>query len=157
MSGNKQKPLHICLAASAGGHISQLLKLASCWDGYKTFCVTTTEVMRDNLGKLGEVYVVGECNRQHPIRVIAVFFRCIRIILKEKPNVVISTGAAAGCMLCFLGKIIGAKVVWVDSITNVERISLSGRMVRYIADLFMVQWPELANKHKNVEFVGTVI
>jgi UDP-N-acetylglucosamine:LPS N-acetylglucosamine transferase len=157
MPGNKQKQLHICLAASAGGHISQLLKLASCWDGYKTFCVTTTEVMRDNLGKLGEVYVVGECNRQHPIRVIAVFFRCIRIILKEKPNVVISTGAAAGCMLCFLGKIIGAKVVWVDSITNVERISLSGRMVRYIADLFMVQWPELANKHKNVEFVGTVI
>jgi UDP-N-acetylglucosamine:LPS N-acetylglucosamine transferase len=158
MSGNnKQKQLRICLAASAGGHISQLLKLASCWDGYKTFCVTTTEVVRDNLGKLGEVYVVGECNRQHPIRVIAVFLRCIRIIFKEKPNVVISTGAAAGCMLCFLSKIIGAKVVWVDSITNVERISLSGRMVRYIADLFLVQWPELANRHKNVEFVGTVV
>jgi len=158
MSGNnKRKQLRICLAASAGGHISQLLRLAECWNGYETFCVTTTHVMRNNLGKLGEVYIVGECNRQHPIRVIAVFLRCIRIIFKEKPDVVISTGAAAGCMLCFLGKVIGAKVVWIDSITNVKRISLSGRMVRYIADLFLVQWPELADRYKKVEFVGTVV
>ena len=151
------KQLRICLAASAGGHISQLLKLAACWDGYKTFCVTTTEVVRDNLGKLGEVYVVGECNRQHPIRVLAVFLRCVRIIYKERPDVVISTGAAAGCILCFLGKLLGAKVVWIDSITNVERISLSGRMVRYIADLFLVQWPELAGRYEKVEYVGAVV
>jgi UDP-N-acetylglucosamine:LPS N-acetylglucosamine transferase len=88
-----------------------LLKLAEIWNGYETFCVTTTEVVRDSLGNLLEVYVVGECNRQHQIRVIAVLLRCIRIIFKERPDVVISTGAAAGCMLCFLGKIIGAKVV----------------------------------------------
>jgi UDP-N-acetylglucosamine:LPS N-acetylglucosamine transferase len=154
---DKHKQLKICLAASAGGHISQLLKLAACWNGYETFCVTTTEVIRNKLNKLGEVYVVGECNRQHPMRVIAVLMRCLRIVLRERPDVVISTGAAAGCMLCFLGKMFGAKVVWIDSITNVERISLSGRMVRYIADLFLVQWPELADRYNKVEFVGTVV
>jgi UDP-N-acetylglucosamine:LPS N-acetylglucosamine transferase len=156
-SEGKHKQLKICLAASAGGHISQLLKLAACWNGYETFCVTTTEVVRNKLNKLGEVYVVGECNRQHPMRVIAVLLRCLRIVLRERPDVVISTGAAAGCMLCFLSKMIGAKVVWIDSITNVERISLSGRMVRYIADLFLVQWSELAGRYKKVEFVGTVV
>jgi UDP-N-acetylglucosamine:LPS N-acetylglucosamine transferase len=154
---NKKKNLRICLAASAGGHISQLLKLAESWNGFETFCVTTTEVVRNDLGKLGEVYVVGECNRQHPIRVVAVFIRCVRIIYKERPDVIISTGAAAGCILCFLGKLLGAKVIWIDSITNVERISLSGRMVRYIADLFLVQWPELAGRYEKVEFVGTVV
>lgn len=145
------------MAASAGGHVSQLLKLAASWKRYETFCVTTTEVVRNNLSKLGEVYVVGECNRQHPIRVIAVLLRCLRIVFRERPDVVISTGAAAGCMLCLLGKMIGAKVVWIDSITNVERISLSGRMVRYVADLFLVQWPELAGRYKKIEFVGTVV
>jgi UDP-N-acetylglucosamine:LPS N-acetylglucosamine transferase len=154
---DKQTQLKICLAASAGGHISQLLKVAACWNGYETFCVTTTEVVRNKLNKSGKVYVVGECNRQHPIRVIAVLLRCLRIVFRERPDVVISTGAAAGCMLCFLGKMIGAKVVWIDSITNVERISLSGRMVRYVADLFLVQWPELADKYQKVEFVGTVV
>jgi UDP-N-acetylglucosamine:LPS N-acetylglucosamine transferase len=156
-NSDKHKQLRICLAASAGGHISQLLKLAASWNGYETFCVTTTEVVRDKLSNYGEVYVVGECNRQHPIRVITVLLRCLRIVFRERPDVVISTGAAAGCMLCFLGKMLGTKVVWIDSITNVERISLSGRMVRYIADLFLVQWPELAGRYKRIEFVGTVV
>jgi len=157
LSTDKHKQLRICLAASAGGHISQLLKLAESWNGYETFCVTTTEVVRDKLSKFGGVYVVGECNRQHPVRVIKVLLGCIRIAFRERPDVVISTGAAAGCMLCLLGKMLGAKIIWIDSITNVERISLSGRMVRYVADLFLVQWPELAGRYKKVEYVGAVV
>jgi UDP-N-acetylglucosamine:LPS N-acetylglucosamine transferase len=151
------KNLRICLAASAGGHTSQLLKLVESWNGHATFYVTTTEVMREKLSKFGTVYVVGESNRQHPLRVVRVLRRCIKILLNEKPDVVISTGAAAGCILCLAGKMFGARVVWIDSITNVERISLSGRMVRHFADLFLVQWPELANRYKNVEFVGSLI
>lgn len=154
---DKRGRLRICLAASAGGHTSQLLKLAESWNGYETFCVTTTEVVREKLSRFGTVYVVGECNRKYPLRVVKVLMQCIRILFKEKPDVVLSTGAAAGCLLCLFGKIMGAKVIWIDSITNVERISLSGRMVRYIADLFLVQWPELASRYKKVEFVGTVI
>ena len=137
--------------------MSQLLKLANSWLEYETIYVTTGEVLRDEVSKLGSVYVVGECNRQQPIRVAKVLLQCIRVVFKEKPDVVISTGAAVGCIVCFLGKLLGAKVVWIDSITNVERISLSGRMVRYIADLFLVQWPELAEKYRNVEYVGVVI
>jgi UDP-N-acetylglucosamine:LPS N-acetylglucosamine transferase len=153
----RRDELRICLVASAGGHISQLLKIVDNWNGYSTFCITTTEVMRDKLRQRGKVYVVGECNRQHPIRVAKVLLRCIKAVLRERPNVVISTGAAVGCIVCFLGKLVGAKVLWVDSITNVEQISLSGRMVRYISDLFLVQWPELAERYKNVEYVGAVI
>jgi len=152
-----QKPMKICLAASAGGHLSQLLKLEDSWAGHETLFITTTEVVRDKLSKSGRVYVVGECNRHRPLRVIKVLLSCIRIVLRERPNVVISTGAAVGCVACFLAKLIGAKVVWIDSITNVERISLSGRMVRYIADLFLVQWPDLASQYKSVEYVGEVI
>jgi len=153
----RKKNLRICLVASAGGHISQLLRLAESWKGYDSFYVTTTQVVGEKLQQHGRVYVVGECNRQHPIRVVKVLLRCIRTVCREGPDVVISTGAAAGCIVCFLGKIVGAKVIWIDSITNVERISLSGRMVRYMADLFLVQWAELAEQYKNVEYVGAVI
>ena len=154
---NDAAKLRICLAASAGGHMSQLLKLAESWAEHEAVYVTTTEVMRTRLEELGRVYVVGECNREHPLAVFRVLMRCLKVVLKERPDVVISTGAAAGCMMCFLSKLLGAKVVWLDSITNVERISLSGRMVRCIADLFLVQWPELAEKYKGVEYVGMVI
>ena len=151
------KSIKICLAASSGGHLSQLLKLSESWKSHETFCVTTTDVVERKIQEFGEVYVVGECNRNHPIRVVKVLLQCIRIVLRERPDVLISTGAAPGCMVCFLGKITGAKVIWIDSITNVERISLSGRMVRYISDLFLVQWPELAKQYSNVEYVGEVI
>ncbi len=156
MVKNKKK-LRVCLVASAGGHLSQLLRLADSWKGYEAVYVTTTEVMQNKLSKYGKVYIVGECNRQHPLRVIVVLIRCINIIFRERPDVVISTGAAAGCMVCFLSKLLGAKIIWIDSITNVERISLSGRMVRHIADLFLVQWPELAEQYSNVEYAGEVI
>ncbi|HDY76086.1 MAG TPA: oligosaccharide biosynthesis protein Alg14 [Candidatus Marinimicrobia bacterium] len=137
--------------------MSQLLKLAESWEGYDTFCITTTDVIREKLQKYGKAHTVGECNREHPLKTIAVLLRCTKAVFREKPQVVISTGAAAGCMVCFLGKLLGAKVIWIDSITNVERISLSGRMVRYISDLFLVQWPELAEQYENVEYVGEVI
>lgn len=147
----------ICLVASAGGHISQLLKLTDSWEGHESFCITTVDVVARKLQGFASIYVVGECNRQHPLKVMAVLLRCAKAVFREKPQVVISTGAAAGCMVCFLGKLLGAKVIWIDSITNVERISLSGRMVRFVADLFLVQWPGLAREYKDVEYVGTVI
>jgi UDP-N-acetylglucosamine:LPS N-acetylglucosamine transferase len=147
----------ICLAASSGGHLSQLLRLADCWQGHEVFFVTTSNVVKNELLKYGSVYVVGECNRQQPLRVFKVLFSCIRIIFREKPRVVISTGAACGCIMSFLAKATGARIVWIDSITNVERISLSGRMVRYIADLFLVQWPDLVRGNGNIEYVGAII
>ena len=151
------KCMKICLAASAGGHLTQLLRLESGWNGHNTFCVTTSGIVLKKLQKYGKVYVVGECNRQHPLKVLSVLVRCIRIILKERPGVVISTGAAVGCIMCFLGKITGAKIIWVDSITNVERLSLSGRLVRHIADLFLTQWQHLAEQYRNVEYAGMII
>jgi len=151
------KTIKICLAASSGGHLSQLIRLSESWKNHEVFCVTTTDVVERTIREFGKVYVVGECNRNHPIRVVKVFFRCLRAVLRERPDVVVSTGAAAGCMVCFLGKMMGAKVIWIDSITNVERISLSGRMVRYISDLFLVQWPELAGRYRKAEYVGSVI
>ncbi|MBN2457233.1 MAG: hypothetical protein JXB29_11975 [Sedimentisphaerales bacterium] len=156
MAKRKQK-LRICLAASAGGHVSQLLKLASSWEGHETVCIVTTDVVRNRLAELGRVYVVGECNHRYPLRVMKVLLRCIRAILREYPDVLISTGAAVGCIACFLGKLIGAKVIWIESIANVEGLSLSGKMVRPIANLFIVQWPQIAEQYSNVEYLGALI
>lgn len=149
--------MKICLIASAGGHLSQLLRLDGSWKGYDTFCITTSDIVGKKLQKYGQTYAVGECNREYPLRVIRVFVRCVRIIFHERPDVVISTGAAVGCIACVLGRLSGAKVVWVDSITNVEKMSLSGRIVRHISHLCLVQWPELTEKYKGVEYAGSVI
>jgi UDP-N-acetylglucosamine:LPS N-acetylglucosamine transferase len=154
---SKNKEIQICLVASAGGHLSQLLKLKLSWQGHETFCVTTTKVIQRKFQRTGQIYVVGECNRRSPLRVLKVLLRCILPMLKGRPDVVISTGAAVGCICCFLGKIVGAKIIWIDSITNTKKLSLSGLIVKPISDLFLVQRKELAEKYKNVEYRGSII
>lgn len=149
--------LKICLVASAGGHMTQLRNVSKAWDEQETVWITTGRMLANSLPRGDRFYAVGECNRQRPLRVLAVLLRCVPIVLREKPDVVISTGAAVGCMVCLLAKLIGAKVVWIDSITNVEHLSLSGRLIRPFADLLLVQWPELAKQYRKAEYAGSVI
>lgn len=154
MAGKSRK---IALAASAGGHLSQLLKLSSAFNGDDMFFVTTLESARTKLSSMGRCYIVGESNREKPLKLLGVLFRCMKIIARERPDVIISTGAAPGCLLCLLGKLAGSKVVWVDSIANVQRLSLSGRIIRPFADLLITQWPDIAGKDRKVEYYGALV
>jgi UDP-N-acetylglucosamine:LPS N-acetylglucosamine transferase len=149
--------MRICLAASAGGHLTQLLKLSDCWNDHEVFWVSTLGSAVQKIQKFGRFYIIGECNREHPWQVLRVLKNCIRIILKEKPDVIISAGAGPACLLCIVGKLLGAKIVWVDSIANVERLSLSGRIIRPLADLILSQWPEVAKKYKSVCYAGNLL
>ncbi len=151
------KKLKICLAASAGGHLSQLLAIQEAWTGRDLVWVSTGEMVREKLRALGKTYIVGESNRRQLFKTLAVMGRCFWIVWKEKPQLVVSTGAAAGFWICLWGKLLGAKVIWLDSIANAECLSLSGRLIRPFADLVLSQWPDVAAKYPNVEYRGEVI
>lgn len=151
------KQLKICLAASAGGHLVQLLKLAPSWQQQETIFISTIEAVKKQLSDMGRTYIVGDCNREHPIRTLSVFWRCFQIIRRERPDVVISTGAAPGFLSCLWGKLYGARIVWIDSIANTNKLSLSGRMIRPFCDICLTQWEHLMNISKNVEYCGSVL
>lgn len=151
--------LKICLAASSGGHLSQLMKLEEVWQAHEAFFITTGKMVVKHVAELHQarVYAVGESNHNHPFKVIRTFVRCLMILLRERPDVVVSTGAAHGCICSLLCKLMGGKVVWVDSIANVKRLSLSGRMVRPFADLCITQWPEISAGLRHTEYHGQLI
>lgn len=136
-----------------------MLQTERAWSGHDIVFVTTGGMVAERLrGQYGvPVYVVGESNREHPLKVLRVLGRCVDILLQERPDVVVSTGAAHGCLLCLLGKLAGAKVVWIDSIANVERLSLSGRTVQPFADLVISQWPGVATAYRRVEYHGALV
>lgn len=158
MNGAKQ--LKICVGASAGGHMNQLLNLLGAstnWPQRPSFYVTTLPQLAEKLETYGVTYVIGECNRLHPLMTIVVFVKALKLVFSERPDVVITTGSLPLAMVCLAAKMLGAKIVWIDSIANVEKFSMSGAMVRRFADLFLTQWPELAKKYKNTEYVGTLL
>ncbi|UCC30683.1 MAG: hypothetical protein JSU86_00095 [Phycisphaerales bacterium] len=149
--------LKICVVASAGGHLSQILRLAESYRHRPHFFVTTGHMVTGELGERAKVYVVPEANRQNPLRLLKIVYTAIRLMVSEQPNVVISTGAAPGCLFCLIGKLLRARVIWIDSLANVERMSLSGRIVSPFADLLLVQWPHLVKRYRRVEFAGNVL
>ena len=153
----ENKKIKICLAASAGGHLEQLLTLEESWRDYEAFYISTKSIISKYLQRYGPTYIIEECNRQHPFKVFCVLLQSLRIVLKQRPDVVISTGAAPGFLVCIIAKIFGAHVIWIDSIANVDQLSLSGRLIRPFSDLFLTQWPELVAKYKNIEYIGAVI
>ena len=156
----KNKNLKICVGASAGGHMTQLTKLLKTsdnWPYQPSFYVTTLDVIAKKLSEDNTVYVTGECNRNTPFKAVKVFFKSLAIVIKQRPDVVITTGAMPLLLLCICAKLFGAKIVWIDSIANIERFSMSGRFIRRYADLFLTQWPELAENNDNVEYAGAIV
>jgi UDP-N-acetylglucosamine:LPS N-acetylglucosamine transferase len=104
--------------------------------------VTVHDSYRDQVAGHG-FYVVNDANRWNRLALLKAAGKLAWIVWKEKPDVVISTGAAPGYLALRLGRIIGARTIWLDSIANVEQLSMSGAKIGRFADLWLTQWPHL--------------
>jgi hypothetical protein len=154
------RPAKLCCGASAGGHMNQLLRLLEAhagWDPEPSVFVTTLPAVAAPLVARGTTYVIGECDRRHPLKALGVLARAIRFAWRERPDVVVTTGSMPLAMVCAASKLLGARIVWIDSIANAERLSMSGRFVRSFADLFLVQWREVAERYPGTEFAGAIV
>lgn len=77
-------------------------------------------------------------------------------VLRFRPDVVVTTGAAPGFAALLFGKMIGAKTIWIDSIANSEEMSSSGKHAGRIADLWLTQWEHLVTP-QGPQFMGSVL
>ena len=154
--GTTDVALRLCVGASSGGHLSELLELAKAWEGYSCCYVSTLDIATKEFADHESFYVIGECNRQHLFRTISVAWQSLRFAWKERPDVVLTTGSFPMAILCLVAKAFRAKVIWVDSLANVDGLSASGRFVLRFADLFITQWPHLERTASRVEYAGKV-
>lgn len=133
----------------------QLLRLLPALEGYEVVFVTADDSYRSTVPE-NKFYAVGDANRWNKFLLLALAAKVAWIIRKEKPNVVISTGAAPGYFAVRFGHLLGARTIWVDSLANVERVSLSGRLAAKHADLWLTQWPQLASD-KGPQYTGAIL
>lgn len=133
----------ILAVASAGGHWVQLRRLAPAFAGSRTTWVSTHRGLAAEVAP--DVFVaVRDANRWDKPGLALLLLQVVWLLLRTRPDVVISTGAAPGYLALRLGRLFGARTCWIDSIANAEELSLSGRMAGGCADLWLTQWPELA-------------
>lgn len=148
-------PKKILAVASGGGHWVQMMRMVPAFDGHSVVFVSTQESHRVQVGT-NRFYTVKDGNRWQKVRLLRMAAKLLFIMLRERPDVVISTGAAPGYFSLRFGKLLGARTVWVDSIANAERLSLSGQHAGRFADLWLTQWAHLA-KPQGPLFKGSVI
>jgi UDP-N-acetylglucosamine:LPS N-acetylglucosamine transferase len=145
----------VVAVASGGGHWIELLRLSPAWAGCETVFVTVNQAYSCDVPG-HKFYAISDATRWTRLRLIAVTFKLLWILSRERPAVVISTGAAPGYVAIRIGKLLGAKTVWLDSIANAEELSMSGSLAGGCADLWMTQWPHLA-KEKGPHYKGAVL
>jgi hypothetical protein len=152
------RKLRLCVGASSGGHMVELrglLAFAEFWPQKPDMVVTTQDILAGSFPEIGTSYVVGECNRNTPLKMIVTALKATYFVLRYRPDIVISTGALPIAMVAMIAKKLrSAKIVWIDSIAQIEELSMSGKWVIEHCDLFLVQWPELAQKHEKAVYVG---
>lgn len=155
------RPVHVMAISSAGGHWVQLMRLRPAWVGLDVTYVTTDAGLEAPLraeteGSPPRFHVITEANRWQKARLLKQLAQLVVVFLRTRPDVVITTGAAPGYFALRLGRLFGARTVWIDSMANAEELSLSGQRARAHADLWLTQWEHLATPD-GPTFLGAVL
>lgn len=144
----------ILAVASGGGHFVQLKKVMASFDVSEVTYFST--IPNPLLPGSASYLKIPDSNMSSKISLIICFIVLFYRMILLRPKVVISTGAAPGFLALLVGKCIGAKTIWIDSIANSETLSLAGKKAKWVADYWYTQWPELATAD-GPDYIGAVL
>jgi len=149
--------MKICLVCSAGGHFYELHSLNSVWRGHSRFWVTFNKEDTQYLLQGEKKYWAFAPTNRNPKNFIRNFFLAAKILVKEKPDAIVSTGAGVAVPFFYFGWLTRRRTIYIESMTRVTNLSLTGRLVYPVARHFLVQWPELAELYPRARFKGQVL
>ncbi len=135
----------VLAVASGGGHWMQMLRLRPAFAGAEVHYATVDPAAAADVAP-ARLWTFPDSNRDTKFRLIGTILQLSWIIFRVRPHVIITTGAAPGYLAIRLGKVIGARAMFIDSIANASELSLSGRLARRHADQMLTQWPDVALK-----------
>ena len=156
--GGKERNVKVCLTASSGGHLEQVMMLKPLIDKYGGF-VVTEKTAYSAVDESLKTYYLKQMNRHEisfPLEMFCNTFKSIRILCKEKPTHVISTGVLATLPICLLAKISGIKVIYIESFAKVNSATMSGKLMYHFADMFIVQWQPMLNIYPKAKYLGGI-
>jgi UDP-N-acetylglucosamine:LPS N-acetylglucosamine transferase len=135
--------LRLLLVSSTGGHLLQLVALREAWEGFDRVWVTfDAGDSRALLAGERVIHAYSPTNRNVPnlLRNIGL---AARVLPRVRPTVILTTGAGVAVPFAWIGRLLGARVVYVESLTRIDRPSLTYRLIRPVVSRTYVQWPEL--------------
>lgn len=148
----------LCFTASSGGHFEQIAMLKPLMEKYES-CVVTEKTQYKAAIKGQKMYYMHQVNRKEklfPLWMIANAFQSVGIFIKEKPDVVISTGVLATIPLCLLAKLFRKKLIYIESFAKVSSPTKTGKVIYKYADQFYVQWEPMLKVYPDAIYLGGI-
>lgn len=146
----------LCLVCSAGGHFYQLNMLKPWWANYERFWVTSRQAPKTDLRHERVYYGFFPENRNFFNALRNVLF-AIKILITEKPDIIFSTGAGIAPPFFLVGKLLGIKLIYLETASYIGIPTLSGRLIEKIADIFLVQHKSSRKLYSKAEYKGGLI
>lgn len=146
----------ICLVGSSGGHLTHLYMLKPIWKDKNRFWVTFNKTDANSILKDEKVYHCYFPTNRNIINLIRNTFLAIKVLWKEKPNLIISSGAAVAVPFFYLGKLIGAKTIYIEVFDRIDKPTLTGKLVYPVTDKFIVQWDEMKKVYPKSINLGSI-
>lgn len=148
----------LCYVCSCGGHYEEALRIRGQLEQLPSF-VITEKTPAGQVPESEELYALSALSRRDPLMIFKLagdFFRSVSILRREKPTHVAAFGALVCLPVCLAAKCMGIPVLYVESIARVYDLSLTGKVIYPMADLFIVQWEELLERYPRAVFGGRV-
>ncbi|WP_395026215.1 PssD/Cps14F family polysaccharide biosynthesis glycosyltransferase [Robinsoniella sp.] len=139
--------IKICFAASSGGHLEQLMMLKKLMKKYNSFVLTEKTLYTVENEDI-KTYYLQQVNRKEKtffLRMAANFIYTLYIWIKEKPDIVISTGVLSTIPVCMLAKIFRKKIIYIESFAKVSSPTETGKLIYKFADQFLVQLQQMTD------------
>lgn len=148
--------MKIALVGSSGGHLTHLYMLKPFWQDKERFWVTFDKTDARSLLKDEVMYPCYFPTNRNVINLIRNTFVAIRVLKKEKPDLIISSGAAVAVPFFYIGKLMGAKLIYIEVYDRIDKPTVTGRLVYPIVDKFIVQWEEQKKVYKKAINLGSI-
>lgn len=159
MKENKEmndKELKVCLVGSSGGHLTHLYMLKPFWKNKNRFWVTFDKEDAKSLLENEKVYPCYYPTNRSIKALIKNLKVAYKVLKKEKPDLIISSGAAVAVPFFYIGKIMCAKLIYIEVFDRLDKPTMTGRMVYPITDKFIVQWEEQRKVYKKAINLGSI-
>lgn len=145
----------VLLISSSGGHWVQMLRMLPAFDAMHTVFASTDPALQTQVPGQ-RFYPILDASAWQKFRLLTQAFQVLFVLLRERPSVVVSTGASSGFFALFFARKLGIRTIWVDSIANSEELSLSGQRAGKYADLWLTQWQHLS-RPGGPDYAGSVV
>lgn len=151
-----KKDLKVCLVGSSGGHLTHLYMLKPFWENKNRFWVTFDKEDARSILKEEKMYPCYFPTNRSLKALIKNTKIAWKILKKEKPDLIISSGAAVAIPFFYLGKLFGAKTIYIEVFDRIDKPTVSGKLVYPVTDKFIVQWEEMKKVYPKAINLGSI-